>query len=172
MTKNVFKKNDFIAIYTDVDRDSFGLGKVVEVDDNDIIIGSIDPSGLEDGLILYNISTICKIEKNTQYCAKIQKLMQIKNTEFQTYKFEGKSILQELLALAQNNKKFVEIELQNSHESNSFGIVELFDENICKIRQFDNYGEKDGIGILSIEDISSIKYDSLESRAIFLLTAK
>jgi len=168
MIKDIFKINDFVAIYTDLEAETFGLGMVVAFDDKDVIIGSVDPSGNEDGLILYNVDTICKIEKDTQYCQKIKKLMQSKKTSLATHGF-GKKILQELLSLAKDNKKLVEIQLQNSHKSDTVGFVESLDNNVCKIRQFDYLGNEDGCCIFLIEDISSVKYDNRESKDTLLL---
>lgn len=163
------KINDFIAIYTDIDNDSFGLGKVLAIDEFDLIISSVDPYGCEDGLILYNIDSIYKIEKNTQYCEKIKEFMDKKRTELSKYKFGSEKILYELLDLAKKNKKFVDIQLLNYHKSNSFGYVKFFDEDICEIQQIDYYGKEDGICVFSTDDITSVKYDSLEDRILEFL---
>ncbi|MDR0849917.1 MAG: hypothetical protein LBN07_00320 [Christensenellaceae bacterium] len=170
MKKNDFKKGEFIAIYTDVEGEDWALGEVIAVDDEDVIISSVHPLGLDDGLALYNISIIRKIEKETQYNTKIQKIMKAKNTCLARYNFKSKKILLELLALAKDTKKIISVELQNEESDyEPYGLVESFDDVTCTIKLIDMFGRKDGVSIFSIEDISAIMYNSLKSRDILWL---
>ena len=169
MKKKDFKINEFIAIYTDIDSEYFGLGNVLAIDDENIIISSVDPSGVEDGMILYRIEDICKIEKETMYCKKIKNLMEKKKTQLNQHKFENGNILYQLLELANDEKKIIDIKLLDYEKACSVGYVSFLCDDTCEIKQIDNLGNEDGVCIFSIEDISSIKYNSIENRDIELL---
>lgn len=169
MNKENFKIDDFVAIYTDLDSECFGVGTVLAIDEKNIIISSVDPYGAEDGLTLYNIETIIKIEKESQYCTKIKNLMKKKQTELERHKFTKGDILQQLLELSKKKEKIVDIKLLNCDKSASVGYVSFLSDDICEIKQIDDYGNEDGACIFSIEDITSIKYNSIENRDIQLL---
>jgi hypothetical protein len=170
MIKVSINIDDYIEIYTDVESDHFGFGQVVAMSDDDLIIASFDPAGKDDGLILYNFDAICKIQKDTQYAFKIKKLISINGTKNHNFKFDADNLLKELFEFSQESNKFVEIELQNSNRISAIGSIKYFDETICEINLFDEYGKKDGSCILLIEDISSIKWNSVESQDLSSLS--
>jgi hypothetical protein len=170
MFKNSLKIGEFVSIYTDVEDNSFSLGRILTVSEGEVIIASVDPMGNEDGLALYSLNAITKIEIDSRYAIKIQKLMNSRKTILRDYIFKQENLLLELLNLSKGNNKLIEIELQNSNLNGPIGVVEYIDERICEIKQFDEYGVADGVCIVLIEDISSVKYDNIELQAILLLS--
>ena len=70
MNQRFFKKGDFVSIYTNTD-DCFGLGYVLITDESHIILQTLTPSADIDGLTLYRLEDIVKIEHNTTYQNKI-----------------------------------------------------------------------------------------------------
>lgn len=168
MEKKDFRIGEFISIYT-TESDRFGLGQIIALDEKNIIISSVDPLGLESGLILYKIEAVIKIEKNDQYSQKIQKLMKLKKTDLFKRDFKSNNLIFELLEIAEKSKKIVSIQLNYSGRSDVVGIVSSLKEDICEIQQIDLLGKADGFCMFSLGDITSIKYDDSEDRDLGLL---
>ena len=169
MKKENFRINDFIGIYDEVDNDHFGLGKVIALDEENIIISAVDPAGLSSGLALYKIESIYKYEKDTLYCNKIKRLMEYKKSKLMELQFSSNNIALELLEIAKKSKMIVEIELLNSHEGDITGIVCNLNEDVCEIDKIDYLGKNDGKYFINIEDITLIKYNELRNSDLEIL---
>ena len=169
MKKEDFFFNEMIAIYTDTNDEWFGAGRVFKVDDNFLILKAIDPRGLQDGLILYRIGDIVKIERNTLYLQKLEKLMNIKNTNFSDYDISTNDFINWFLQESKKRNIILNIQLLQSQHCDVMGVVKEINAHSCIIVQFNNIGEFDGECQFALEDISSIKFDSVESRDIKLM---
>jgi hypothetical protein len=173
MKQKNFVKNEFIAVYTDYENDRFSFGKVIACDENYLIIHSIDPAGLENGLTLFRIEDIYKIERKTPYFEKLFALMKYKNVTLPTYNFISNDYLVELLNNAKSTNTVIGLQINNSHTRDVLGYITEINCNTCEIKQIDNYGEYDGLCTVDIDNITSIIYNNLEDRdAHFLYMLK
>lgn len=169
MKKEDFSLNEMIAIYTDTDDEWFGAGMVFKVDDNFLILKAIDPTGLQDGLILFRIEDIVKIERNTLYLQKLTKLMNVKNIGFSNYDIPTNDFINWFLQESKKRNIIINIQLLQSRHCDVMGVVKEINTHSCIILQFNNIGQLDGECQFALEDISSIKFDSGESRDIKLI---
>lgn len=169
MKKEDFFLNEMIAVYTDTNDEWFGAGMVFKVDDDFLMLKAIDPTGIQDGLILYCIKDIVKIERNTLYLQKLKKLMNAKNTTFPDYKICTDDFVKGLLQEAKKREIIVCIQLLQSQNCDVMGIVKEINSHSCTILQVNSVAQFDGECQFDLENISSIKFDSNESRDINLM---
>lgn len=158
------KFNRLVEIYTNVGEDNFSLGFVLAFNENYLLLQSVSPYGEESGIYLYCINEIVKVETNTLYCKKIKKLISIKNTKFPKYKNINEDFMLWLLQNSKTYSKIIQVQLLQSNCCDVMGIVKELTNDTCLIAKIDHYGFKDGISEIKIADISSIKYDDIESR--------
>lgn len=164
-----FNKNEIMTIYTDIESNTFGAGYILGVDDSCLLLRSIDCVGEDDGLILYRLQEIVKMERDTLYCQKLQRLIKIKNSVFKDYDFPQRDYIKWLLNESLNNNKMLFIQLLQSQQCDVIGIVTKVYTGKCFISQINDSGQSDGECVFRIEDISSIKIDSRENKAFELL---
>lgn len=170
MKKGIVKINDLIAVYTDINSKYFGVGLVLSVNDDFLVLNSVDSFGQEDGLILYRMDEVIKIEKETLYLEKIKSLMEITETTY----FEKSPRIDVILLLdkAKGENIVVDIQLMQSGQSDVVGFVKEINNDYCVITQIDNMGVKDGECIFDLHYVSSIKYNSRENRILKKLSVK
>jgi hypothetical protein len=156
-----YRDKKIILVYTNVNRtDFFSAGIVSEIFDNEVIINHYLPNGKYDGFIVKQISSIYKVEAESKYVKKIEKLSEIekvKHDKLQRIKEDG---FLTLLTYAYETKKVVSIELFESDNSDAVGFVNQINDKYCTISLLSDYGENDGETIFKIEDISHLSCDS------------
>lgn len=172
MKKKDFKLDEFIAVYTNTDLDCFGLGYVLAVNDDFLLIKSIDPQAEADGISLYTIDDIVLVERNTKYCQKIEQLINLKGVKLKDYELNQKDYISWMLNKSKEERGLINIQLLGDANCNLFGIVKEFDKETCTIVQIDSYGDEDGESQFAIQDISSIKLDCREDLEISYLIKK
>ena len=164
-----FNKNEIMTIYTDTESNTFGAGYILGVDDSYLLLKSIDCVGEDDGLILYRMQEIVKMERDTLYTKKLQKLVKIKNSVLKNYDFPQTDYIKWLLNESLNNNRVLFIQLMQSQQCDIIGRVTKVNGEKCVISQINDNGQIDGECVFRIEDISSIKMDSRENKAFELL---
>ena len=156
MNQKYFKKGEFISVYTDTD-DQFALGCVLTADKTHIVLQTLTPSAEQEGLTLYRLEDIVKIERNTLYQNKL--IQQFENRQIPLAKYEPpqRDLMQWLFQQAQAQNKIVQVQLQLSGHCDVQGYVALWDNAVCTIQQVDDYGRADGEVMFLWSDITSIK---------------
>lgn len=167
MKRSDFQIGQMIELYTDSE-DKFGLGFVVYVDEADVILHGLTETGQDDGLTLYCIDEVLKLAYDTQYCAKLKRMMRQDFSSIE-YRFAEGDLKQQLLRLAQSKNMIAEIQLLQSGSRDVMGLVSEVTQESCLIGQIDIYGQRDGFCRISTESISSIRVNSYEGRSLQLL---
>lgn len=162
ITKDQIKKviidKLLVEIYDDIDdTDSFNVGYILCSSGGYYVVSSISPTGYYDGLFTINIDDIIKIQYNTNYIDKIQKLIKINNEtkHFYTDKIFEDGI-QYVLNYALDNKRILSIELCNSGFFDIVGFVKVINNEIL-IKEIDEYGFKSEIRVLNEKNITKIR---------------
>lgn len=163
-------KGSFVSIYTnDENTSKFIFGKILCVNNSEIAIYMLSPDGSYDGILVTDNSKIFRIETNSDYNKKMQKLCNFEELPV-CYEFKNnENIKKELLYLAHKTKQAVSIELLNSGYDDVVGIVENIGDNICTISQINQYGKPDGVSFVSMQDITQISYNSQDEIIIMRL---
>lgn len=164
------KKN--VAIYTNIHNTSkFIFGRILAVNEDDIVIDMISPDGKFDGILATKIDKIYRIELDGQYAEKMKKLCP-KDRSYSEIIFETNDLKYDLLSYAFESKGVLSIELIDSENYDIVGFVDELSDKQCKIKQVDEYGFKDGYSYIDIADITEISYNSLDEQRILVLYQK
>lgn len=164
------EKNKMISIYTDLDdTERFSVGFLRGISENHVLIGAISSEGLYDGFYTQKLSRIYRVEDQTQYLDRIQKLYSIENQHHPEINAKEISSIYDLLYYALSNKLIVSIELLDSEINDSRGFVKTIDDYDILVDQIDYYGESDGLTVINLDDISEVTCDSVREQALKIL---
>ena len=146
------------------DLSKFYYGNIIAVNEKEFAINRISPDGYDDGVSVMRIESVIKIELNSQYIKKMEKLYQ--NINLNENVEVGENILESLLKLSLDNRNIVSVELVDSGYSDVIGIVEKIEGDICRIKQIDDYGNCDGCSCIKTGDITFLTYMSDSERRL------
>ncbi len=146
------------------DDTKFWCGYIVDFNNDFIIIQHFSKHGLADGFILEKTENIESLDIDNNYSKSFQKLAsKIENN------YNDISILEipttenwqyELLSKQELKKKAVDISF--TEDFTICGKIMEIDSDFVKIEPIEDLGELDGYSIYRLEDIDSIRLDSLE----------
>ena len=159
------KIGQIIEVYTNLDEDAFGLGKVLNYDEEYLLIQELSVFGEQDGVVLYKTDSVFKIAYDTIYSRKILKLAKLLKEKEENYEFAGDFPIS-ILEASRREKKVIDIQLCDSGRCDVSGVVDSIQDGICVIRQITSEAEEDGFCCVKVEDITSIRYDSSDNRKI------
>ncbi len=164
--KEIRDKNIFASVYTNgYNTSKFLFGKVLYVDAEWFVMYLLLPDGNYDGIMLKSVGDVFRIELDSCYNQRMQKLMQTKALPEIDIEFQENALMS-LLNFAQNKKQLVSLELLSSGEWDVIGKVDSVLHDICVIKQFDVDGNEDGKSYISIKDITQLSMGSQEETII------
>lgn len=153
--------DEILEIYTNVsDPEKFSAGFVCAVSDKELLLCHIHPSGLYDGYMVKEISSIYRLNYKTKYCDKLRKLWKINGRKHLEVAQGSSNQYLNLLNHALNNRLVVSVELLDSSFSNIDGLVKRIEGESVTFEEYDQYGEFDGVSIICLNDITHLVCDS------------
>lgn len=155
------------GIYTNIDEtDKFNYGMVIAVGHDDFAIYEISPDGKYDGVVAKKISSVIKIETDSEYIREM--LEKTPDSELGLFDMPPyvENVSLYLLKSAMKTQKIVSIELVDSGYFNAVGFVKNITETTVQILQVTNDGEEDGFAYLPIELISEVSYFTEDEQKI------
>ena len=165
---DAIKTGDFIEIYMDIeDMDTFGVAKILKVDDNYAIIAKVSPTGMYDGFHLIQIDDIYQINAGSKYVRNIEKLYAAKKQKHIKFDIENENLMLDILGFAQKNNFVVSVEL--FEDGDVQGFVKNIKGDILSISNLTNDGEPDGKSYVKFEDITSISCDHEDAVCLKIL---
>lgn len=165
-------KNDKVpvSLYTDKENTSkFSFGFVQGISDDWVLLASISPFGSYDGFIIKRYEDVYRCESNDKYGERIYKLYKMHQQKHSIVDLISDSLVFDFIQYARKSQFVVSIELQNSGCDDVQGFVADIQDAFLTIKQLDEYGNNDGISIISFEDITCVVCDSDNEMAIKLL---
>ncbi len=155
--KNICKKMNFVSIYSNFDdTEKFIYGKVLCVNEDEVLIYMLSPNGDYDGILVQQTADIFRVEYGGDYERKMKALSSDYDLPNFDCPVDESDIGFSILKNAFDTKEIVSIELLNSGIYDLIGVVEEIDENNCKIKQYNDYGCEDGYSIVNLCDITKI----------------
>lgn len=146
-------------------------GFISAFNNSEIIIAHITPTGLYDGFIYNRICNIRRIDYNSQYEAKIQRLYNLKKqTHYNIdYQFNYESLLEAILFFSLNKHLLLTVEYEN--EVSISGFIESYniEQEQVVLNVYDMYANCAGISIINLSGIYSICVDTDFEQDIKLL---
>ena len=173
MLKILYELHDskeMAAIYTNTQETTkFHYGKVVAVNDREVAILMISPDGIYDGVSVFGVEKVYRVETRGQYAKKMEKLCSAMNFPSWDEEIDEENILKSILSIAQNSQQIVSFELVDSGIADTVGLIEKSEEGEYVIRQIDEYGFEDGYSYISLDIITGITVSSEAEKRIMRL---
>ena len=172
LLKEMSETQKMCCIYKNAnDMNHFLFGKVLAVNDEEIAIHMISPDGDDDGVNVFSIDEIFRIEVDGEYSKKMEFLLS-SNLASYNITIENNDIMASYLSYAQANRLILSIELLDSGYDDITGFIEMIKDGMCVIKQVDEYGYDDGISYILLNDITKISFLSEDEKRIMRLWEK
>lgn len=167
LLKSALQEQKIVSIYRDPeDSGKCFTGFVGAIDEDEVLIYHLTPSGMYDGYILVNRDDIFQVDYDGRYEKKIEFLSKVKKQSHEEIEIAEEGILHSLLSFAQEKGFMTYIGFEDSSLT---GLIRNFDDKEICLDVFTNYGESDGISAVSVDAIEEISVDSVEEQDILLL---
>lgn len=166
--KRFCRSGELIAVYHENSKpDTFDLGTVLCVGDDFVLMQLLSLDGCYDGIAVFSIAEVVRIEVDTQYAAKLNTLMGCLRREVQGWQpaADECNLLESVLLEIKRTKRLATVMLCSSDES-VLGTIEEFGSNWLSVRQIDDYGRPDGICYFQTADIASLYCNSAAEQRI------
>lgn len=166
---NYLGKECLVSLFTNKEQtDSFALGFVVAIDDDNVLLAHVNTSGDYDGFKIKNLNSIIMIETDTLYQSSMYSLYQLSDRKHDKIELVNNDAMKSLLLYAKQKQLVVAIQLLESDYCNVQGFVYDFSEtdNIVTINNVDRYGVKDGFSYINIDDVSKVMCDSEDEQTL------
>ena len=147
---NEISNEEIVALYFG-NGDKFFCGKILAVNEDFVVLRSYTPYGVYDGYIVKRINELRRIEQNSKYL-KLEIIV-------------SGNCLMSMLCHSVSSGQIVSIELEECDEL-IIGYVTKIEDNIISIKQYNEYGEYDGVSFIYLEDIISLYIDSENERKV------
>lgn len=164
--------NKLVAVRTTNREETILIGQVISYNEAVLMLNVFTPKGHFDGQFIIEFGNINAIEYDDTYLRKVQYWIDHQAQIFEPNPaplFLNKSLedFESVLKMAKKGKKLIEFRLD--FDLKGFGYIMEADEDHFMIRQYNIYGEYEGLGVYSIYDLEGIKWDTPELRTIELM---
>ncbi len=156
-----FLGSNFVEVYSDEDTSKFDVGRVLEFDENWLLLQTIDRFGKFDGYMLLKRESIYKLSYNTNY---IRALRLSNAADESSPPLERNNLFEHVLAKNIKKKNVVSATLVNG--DTLLGILTKATENYLYIEIYMDNGQKDGVTIFLKEMISAVQFGIQECKRI------
>jgi len=168
--KELFDSKELASFYSNYEKtDSFHVGTVLAVNDEEIALKLISPYGEDDGVEVFNVEDIFRVETEGKYLEKIKKLCTDSSVLEFNEKIDENSIIESILKIACDKKEMVSVELIDSGYTEIQGFVESADGDECKFRQVDDYGYEDGLVYVKTGNVTQVSYAREDEKRVLKL---
>lgn len=139
------------------DASKFNVGVVLQVTETDFCLAEVTRYGEDAGFGCYRIEDIAKISVDGVYEIGLQCMCHENNLQPKGFP-ETEDIFQSMLETAHIQRDLVEI--ATIRDDVIIGIVRELTESLCQIKEYDDYGNRDGFTMIPIEHIRSVEMGS------------
>jgi hypothetical protein len=170
--KKLVQTEELIEFYLNVnDLSKFGVGKVLKVSDEWVVLATISPSGMYDGFGLIKFEDILRLNLNTKHLSKISKLYTAKKQNHIYYDVKDENLLLGFLEFAQKNNFIVSIQFLDNEYFDGVGYIKKMEKDLLVISNISKYGEFDGESHFKLQDITRISCDDEEEHCLKILSS-
>lgn len=155
-----------VSIYTDSNEpDSFTLGYMLQMDNNNILLNMIDSFGEENGFCTIKLSDIFVFDGDKMYSEKMQKLFTIKKQERKYITKLKTNPVNTILRYAKDNNLLLEV----NEDDNYRGYVSYFSDETIVLNIIDNYCNDMGTATIDMGFINTLKCQNRYLKDLALL---
>ncbi|PKM72718.1 MAG: hypothetical protein CVU91_06730 [Firmicutes bacterium HGW-Firmicutes-16] len=156
MLSLLVSKDVLVSIYTDTDApDSFTLGYLLQMDNDNILLNMIDSFGEENGFCTIRLSDVFIFDGDKLYSEKMHKLFMIKKQQ-RKYIDLDESPFASLLKHAEGNNQIIEV----NEDDNYRGYVSYFSKETLVLNLVGNYCNDLGTATIDMTNINTLKCQS------------
>lgn len=155
--RNCCNERKVVSVYIDENRSDCHLtGYISCINDVELILEHITPQGMYDGFILLQVNSIYRVDCEGKYEKKVDFLYKAKEQSHKKIP-EMARLYDAILHFALANKLLVTLDMGKSILT---GMLVEFDLYNIKLNVIDEYGNDDGIAIVSCDGVDMIVVDS------------
>lgn len=145
-----------VGVYSDRrDPTKFDVGIVIALDDNHFILSSVSTYGKLNGLLLYEVESVLRVDEDSIYLKKIAALMRYNNEKQEAFTAD-RYLPYSLLEHCRANSRIVSVDLLEGTTPFITGYVDELDVESCSIRQISEFGKPDGTASILLADVTCI----------------
>ena len=167
MLQKCFNDRKVVSVYVDESREDYHFtGYIACVNNNEIILEHITPQGMYDGFILLKVDSIYRVDCEGKYENKVEFLYESKGQSHKKIS-ERASLYEALLHFAKDNELLVTLEIGQTVIT---GVIVDFDFYNIKLNVIDEYGNIDGMTVVSSAEVDFIVVDSDNEQDLRMLS--
>jgi hypothetical protein len=171
--KEALSSGEIISVYANPGRpSSCSVGSLIEMNSDILVIKSLTPDGVSDGVILRKRAHVSKIERGGIYEKKIAFLLSRKvSSGSELFSVKIRNFLEAFRA-AKKHKVVVSIWLEtDDDDAYASGLVGDIGKNTILLSKIDDYGRSEGEVCFQLSDVEAIDIDGDTERRLALLNA-
>jgi pimeloyl-CoA synthetase len=157
--KEAKDNNKMVSIHTNpFNQSKCNVGYVDEVNGSWVRIRSVSPEGEDDGCMVISVENIYRIGIDSKYTKKVELIKKNLPNVFKAIDFSlpmESNIVYTTLKEAQKKELVVILWTQDERDS-IIGYVKEFDLDTVKILSLDEFGENEGLDVVSLDEIIDI----------------
>ena len=170
--KKMCEEQKNICIYSNIDSmQNFIYGKILAVNDEEVAVQMITQDGEDDGVSIFSVDDIFRIAVDGEYSRKMDFLLSSSIASY-IIAVKNNDIMGSYLSYAKEKGLILSIELLDSGYTDITGYIESVDNDLCAIKEVDEYGCYDGISYIALSDITQITFLSEDEKRITRLFEK
>jgi len=157
---NEMAKKKMVSLYTDTsETDKFAVGFILGVNDDFLLLNSIETNGMNDGLYLMQLEDVFRVSFDGEYEEKIKKLYEMQGQKPMP-NMQDDDLFSVFFTYAKNNSMIVSLKVCDSEVYDISGLVEEISGETIRLKCFSNYGKDDGISIIKNDHITKATCNS------------
>lgn len=162
-------KDILVSIYAHADEpDSFTLGYLLQMDNDNVLMNTIDSYGEENGFCIIKMSDIFIFDEDKMYSEKMQKLFAIKNQKRRYIASLHTNPISDFLQYAVDNNLLIEVNEDDSY----MGHISYFSKETLVLEIIDNYCNDMGTATIDMEYVKTLKCQNRYLKDLELLYSK
>ncbi|MFT3951146.1 MAG: hypothetical protein QM689_04225 [Oscillospiraceae bacterium] len=166
--KTCFEKKKIVSVYTRSDRPEMHyVGYISKYNESELLLSHISRNGLYDGFILLRTEMIYRLEFDGPYEKKMETLYRMKAQRHDELIFDDDEILYPLMEYCIWKNLVVTMEYDDAFIVS--GIPERQNEQFIYLRLVSDYGEDNGLSVVTKDEILKFLCDTDNEQDLRLL---
>lgn len=155
LLKKLKEEKRLAAIYTDINTpDSFRVGYISAVNEEEVLLLQLGLGGGFDGYTVFLTEDVFRVETDSLYLNKIERLAKIKGTRINDIFSEG-TPMEAVVEYARQNRRIAAFSLDEDADEIT-GYIDSVDSEKLFITQISQYGQEDGKTVLFKKNILAV----------------
>lgn len=161
-------KAEWLEVYSKIeDTGSFVVGKVLDLDDDYVLLGLIHPSGVYDGYMALSLDKIYQVKEKTNYIARLLTFMEHEGKfDFSLLPGESHGVLLDFMRRIQQSGWVASMEINNSGYNDVIGRIDSVDGTTVAVTEITDDGDTDGKTTLARRAVTRISADGEKERRL------